>query len=1216
MDKHPFYQGIPLPLESMNDNDFNSFIIACSDYFFPNTISDTSFPDTHDNGFDLRRRVSGTDNQYICIQSKKMQAIVDYSTISKELCKVALASKYYNLIIKEYYLFSVKGANSKWCSDNEVKRKEELINYTKDHLKKEKLFIDIRKKLQSIGVYDNELFEVVQKFINTLDNIVICKQDDIERMIKKGDNKDFDNIISNFFIVNKMSSEVNPRPDYDEDKYFDHATNVISGILKQTIELELYKDINNDLMHSNPMYDQNNVSESAVISYQEFLNNLQTGTVFVITAKGGYGKTISTAYIFNKAIELHRNDTKRPIPVLIECKSYFGKVCDLINRRLGLSHGSFYQIGASFLLIFDAIDELPQSEVKNFFAELSILIDSYPISLIITQRNNTLNSDFIMGKSVCSYGIMQLSIRQMYEICILQKMNYEESKEMIFKYIETYKDTEILYSPFIFVKTIEFYRANMSLPKSALSLLEFYISTRFNRNKYRISYVSNSYSTNDIAETFITIAKHMLLSGDSSIDLTEVQQICKKISSDLSREEFMAFLTNFEIMDVVDGICSFQHQILAYYFGSFQIKPDQLISLFDDGKDIEMLIILSLSRFTLEEAIYVIQHLCQTDLILASKCALIIGDDAVNTLLPTVEAKYKSNRLFDIWEATTSYGILKSPSSCKMLLDDFNSEEKVSFKKSNIKRALLMMGEESQSLEVLNETEQNYAIPLDITITPNPWNYIPINVRYRLAQERIESAICDNFTSFNEFKNGFCFSMQFIYYTIPTDDIVQFCKSVINATPILKSLRTFYIAFFIVLRDDNPNDIPYLKDMLNRSLKFAEHLEILIESYKLGYILFDDADVLNIIEIYNQMSCEEQIPSSSSNTLDTKQIREESRKHRNLDTISKIESFLDLIDLSEGHLTTIFSYFDKNLVLKKRSFIWLLLGKYKYQSMHLLIPSVIENHDIDTCALATLYLKESEASELFLDEYKQLLSEEPDRFFSYDLRLLLKHLEHNGRVDDVLSFITPRLYAGFHLGDIVTDYHDLRDPHTQMINREVGLLTYLEMYLSNCLNIDNDILRAFIKDYELLVFSEDRNMVGKVLPKLGLKELTLAIENKEIAMVPHLIKAVVQTYGEKTNVAIIGEEIFKTQRLSGWEKVLDLIWNDSTILSAIDRLIYESSLPLDTSEISQLQDLNGLVTKQQAESIIGPLLNSNRDINDIARRTLELWYDVGIRKKS
>jgi len=1216
MNKHPFYKGHHLPLEGMHDDEFNSFIISCSDSFFPDSIPDTSFPDTHDNGFDFRRRISGTNNQYICIQSKKMKALIDYSTIAKELCKVALAAKYHDLFVKDYHLFSVKGANRKWCSDNESKRREELFHCTKAHLKNKRLFIDIRKSLLAIGINENGLYCIVQEFIEALETLFIYKQDDIERLLRKGNKDDTDAIFANYFIINERIIEVNPRPNFNEDKYLDHARNAISDILKRTIEMDLYKDINNDLIISNPMYDQFNVSESAVVSYREILNHLKTGSVQVITAKGGYGKSILTAYILNHAIDLHRNDLKRPIPVLIECKSYSGNVCDLINRKLGLSHGSFYQIEASFLLIFDAIDELPQVDLNRFFAELSTMIDCYSISVLLTQRNNTLNSEFNIGKSVCSYGIMQLSIRQMSEICRYHGMDYEESKEMIFKYIEMYKDTEILYSPFVFVKTIEYYGGKKSLPESALLLLDFYISTRFQRNKSRISYVSSSFSTDDIANAFISISKHMLLNGVSSVQLTEVRQICIKISSDLSREQFQSFLTNFEIMNIVDGVCSFQHQILSYYFGSFKLSPDQLISLYDDSKEREMLMILSLSRYPLVEAIQVIQHICQTDLVLASKCAVSIGNGAVGALIPIVEAKYRSNRLFDIWEATTSYGILKSPKSYEALLNDIASEAVGPSKKINIRRALLMMGEESQSSEVLNETEQNYAVPLNIKITPNPWNYIPIQVRYRLTLERINSARLNDFKDFNEFTSGFCFSMRFIYYTIPSDDIVLFCKYVLDATARLNSWKTFYNAFFIVLRDDNKSDVPYLKDMLNKSLGFEEHLEIIIESYKLGYVLFDDDDVLNIIDNYNQLSSEEQLPSGSSNTQDTKQIHEENRKHRNLDTINKIESFLDLIDLSENHLTTIYSYFGNNIVLKKRSFIWELLGKYKFQSMFLLIRSIIKSHDIDTCALATLYLKESEASELFLDEYKHLLSEVPDRFYSYDLRLLLKHLECNGRVGDVLSFITPRLYAGFHLGDNVTDYDDLRDTQTQMFNREVGLLTYLEIYLRNCPKIDNDVLKAFLMDSELLVFNEARNMVGIVLEKMGFKELILAIEKNEVAMEPHLIRAIVLTYRDNKIIARIGEEVFKNRRLLVWKEVLDLIWHDSTIQYAIDRLLKESSLPSDNNEISQLHDLNGLVTKTQAKSIIGPMLDSSQVINEVARRTLELWYDVGIRKKN
>ena len=1216
MNKHPFFQGLPLPLELMSDSDFTSFIIACSDVFFPNTIRDSSFPDTHDNGFDFRRRVPGKCNLYICIQSKKMKDLVGYSKIAKELCKVALAAKYHGLIVKDYHLFSVKGANRKWCSDNESKRKEELSLCSKDHLKNKRNFIDIRKSLLTIGINENGLYSIVREFIEALENLVIYKQDDIERMIKKGDKTRFDAIIANYFKVKERIIEVNPKPDFNEDKYLDNATNTTSGIIKHTIELKLYKDIYNALIYSNPMYDQHTVSESLVISYHEFLNNLQTGTVSVITAKGGYGKTISTAYIFNQAIDLYRNDRKRPIPVLMECKTYNGNVCEIINRRLGLTHGAFNQIDASFLLIFDAIDELPQRDMNRFCNDLSTLIDCCSVSIVITQRNNTLNSEFNIGKIVYSYGITQISIRQMSEICKKHGMDYEESKEMIFKYIEMYKGTEIQFSPFVFVKTIEYYREKKSLPESALLLLEFYISTRFQRNKSRISYVAVAFSIEDITDVFIRISKHMLLSGVSSVQLTEVLHICKNISSDLSREQFMAFLTNFEIMNIVDGICSFQHQILSYYFVSSQLAPDQLISLYDDGKEREMLMILSLSKYPIDEAIQVIQHIQLTDLVLASKCAVSIGNDAISTLLPIVEAKYNSNRLFDIWEATTAYGILRIPTSCYQLLRDLYNEEIESFKKSNIKRALLLMGEESLSSEVLNESEKNYAIPLNIKITPDPWNYIPINVRYRLALERINIARLNDFKDFNEFTNGFCFSMMFIYYTVPSDDIVLFCKYVLDATSKLNSWKTFYNAFFIVLRDNNKSDIPYLVDILKRNLGFEEHLEILIESYKLGYVLFDNDDVMSIIEYYNQLCSEEQLPYSSSKNQDTNQIHEASRKHRNLDTISKIESFLDLIDLSEDHLTSIFSYFDRYEVLKKRSFIWELLGKYKYQSMLLLIPSVIENHDIDMCALATLYLKESEASILFLDEYKQLLSEVPDRFYSYDLRLLLKHLERNGRVDDVLSFITPRLYAGFHLGDNVTDYDDLRDTQTQMFNREVGLLTYLEIYLRNCPKIDNDVLKAFLKDSELLVFNEASALFGIVLDKIGVKELALAIEDHGIAMEPRLIHTIAQRYGKEIVVNNWGEMLFNNMIIAVWKDVLEVIWHDSTVQYAIDRLVKESMLSSDKSEILYLQDCNQFVTRHQAECIILPTMTNRNDINDVARRTLELWYDVGIRKKN
>lgn len=1214
MNKHPFYEGHQLPLQSMHDDEFNSFIIACSDNYFSDSIPDTSFPDTHDNGFDFRRRISGSDNQYICIQSKKISNLLDYKSIAKEICKVALAAKYHDLVVKSYYLFSIKGANRKWCSDNEIKRKEELSKCAKNHLENNKLFIDIRKSLLSIGVNENGLHNIVQKFIEALESLVIYKQDDIERMIKKGDRNHFDSIIANFFTVYERKIEVNPRPDFNEGQYLEQAMISISGIIKHTIELDLYKDIKNDLIHSTPMYDQYAVSESVVISYHEFLDNLHTGNVSVITAKGGYGKTISTAHIFNQAVVQRRNSPQRPIPILIECKSYLGNVCELINRKLSLTHGEFYQIEASFILILDAIDELPQDEINRFFTDLATLIDCCSISIVITQRNNTLNREFNIGKIIYSYGIMQLTIKQMSEICKKNEMDYEESKEMIFKYIETYKDTEIQFSPFVFVKTIEYYKAKRTLPENALLLLEFYVSTRFQRNKSRVGSISNFFSIDDITDAFVSISKHMLLSGVSSVQLTEVRQICQKLSSDLSRELFMTFLNNFEIMNIVDGICSFQHQILSYYFGSYQLTTDQLISLYDDGKEKDMLIILSLLRYPINEVIRVIQHIQRVDLILASKCAISVGNDAVQALLPDINEKYNSIRLFDIWEATTAYGILRIPESCNQLFRDLSNDNTELFKNNNIKRALLLMGDESLSSEILNESEKNYAMPFNVKITPNPWNYIPISIRYRLAHERINNAKLNDFKGFNEFTNGFCFSMRFIYYTVPSDDLVLFCKKVLDTTARLNSWKTFFNAFFMVLKDNNQSDIPYLKDLLKKNVRIEERLDILIESYKLGYVLFDDDYVLNVIDIYNQLSSEEQLPSSSGNIQDEGQIYSESRKYRNLDTINKIESFLDLIDLREEHLATIFSHFYNNQVLQKRRFIWELLGKYRFMGMSLLIPTIIQSNCIESCALATLYLKNSEDAELFSDKYIHLLSEEQDKFYSYDIHLILKHLERNGGVDDILAFITPRLYAGFHLGEKKTEYDDLQDQNTPIFTRAVGLLTYLEMYLRNCPKADKSILKAFIKDNELLDFVDARNMVGIVLEKIGHKELILAIKNEEIAMEPHLIKEIIQTYEVNEIITRIGKKVFKNHSLTVWEEVLELIWHDSTIKYALDRLVYESSLPLENSEILQLQDLNRLVTKQQAISIIRPFINNNKGINEISRRTLELWYDVGIRR--
>jgi len=62
MEKHPFYEGLSLPLDKLDDKRFSSFINCCSEFLFPGTEADITPPETHDNGFDYRRKISNTAN--------------------------------------------------------------------------------------------------------------------------------------------------------------------------------------------------------------------------------------------------------------------------------------------------------------------------------------------------------------------------------------------------------------------------------------------------------------------------------------------------------------------------------------------------------------------------------------------------------------------------------------------------------------------------------------------------------------------------------------------------------------------------------------------------------------------------------------------------------------------------------------------------------------------------------------------------------------------------------------------------------------------------------------------------------------------------------------------------------------------------------------------------------------------------------------------------
>ncbi len=1218
MEKHPFYEGLSLPLDKLDDKRFSSFINCCSEFLFPGTEADITPPETHDNGFDYRRKISNTANDYVCIQSKQMVALITFQTLALELCKVAMASKVYDLNVKEYHLYSIKGANAQFASSNEADRRQKLLNEAKKHLSKPKKFIELRKSLKAMDIENDMLGSIVEKFLHDISHIVIRKHEDIESLLRTIDNDKLKLIISDFFRLRAGVYEVKPLPDFDKDAYIKKSCDQIVSNVSNTIEFDLYLDTSDTLLnYKYSLDDSSKPKEIQIINIREWVSSIRAKMVRFISSKGGYGKTTTSWQILQYAVKMYNDDSTNFLPVRIQCNTYHGDIQALINRALSLRFGEFTQIEAEILLILDGLDEIHKDKQIQLLTEVYSFVENYRVSCIITLREFTIEYNQISKKNHESYGITQISLRQMSDIC--RKNNFPDSRiqDFVFTYIDRFKLVDIVYSPFMFVKALQLYITSEVVPNSIYDLLEKYIESRYIRNLDQIKDSSlNTYTLSDYYSIYELIAKFMLTNDVSGITLTQMQSLNKCALKGLDRNELDTLLTHFEIMHkMTNGEYVFCHQILTDFFLSRSMAVDDLKRMYESRRDCELLILLTITKLSSEAVDELINYLVTRDLILATKCSLDFPDCMETIIRPIIEEKYQSVRLFDTWESIYSMALINSDEYKKFLLNEYEHLTDGEVRKAFIYRALLIMGEESICLKELNEKELYESFPGKVTITPDPWHLIPLRLRYDLALNRIKGILADDLQNYSEFKNGISFSLKFINSIKVSSEFIFLCKEILLVTDKLKSFHIFYYAFFVILENDWDSSREFLVQQL-KHIGGVELLDVYISAYKQDRVLFDSETIEQVIDFYYKACTEiEELHTSKKSLTDNKMdyLFEESNRQS---IIEKCHEMFELIDLDKTALDKLYVYFTKSKRLMHEYNIWNLFGRYKHAPLLDLIPSILSSNDILKCSLLTVYLEQAQLIPMYADEYVKLLDLFELKFYSYEIRLILLYLEKCTKCDFLLKFVEPRLRAVLYQNEDLSKFEDIHDSNAEYRTIPHGIVTYITIYLSHSKQIDKDMLIQVLLRTDIQHVNEHELVWDKLFDHLSAESLEAIYDDVSNLKDPFVIIAIKKKYDGKLKLTNVAIEILENRILRVWGDALTALWQDSIVNKAIEVLIKVSQAPSNDDEMRFFRDLNSIITKHQAESIIGPYIQNNPGLPSDVQLTLDLWFDVGIRKRT
>lgn len=740
--KPPLYQGHTISLNQLTPDDFEDFTYQCLTILgeYIGFEMQSGRQPAADQGYDCVAKTLATNN-IVCIQCKRYSSTsLSVDLIAKEIIKAALDAATNGSIVEQQYIITsgtVAGNLRKALRQDSY---TDIKSKCKEIIAKGDFQPDLLEKINEIGLSG---YTVVSDYLDNIRKLKVWSGTDFTSNLLIIWDK-LTNIIEKHYAVEKVLKD-SPTPNFNTVEYCKNVANKENQFVGLWYS---HTNLPNNLVSNTPV----ETIGSGFLSTNNIASLLKSGKNVVLSSLGGSGKSST---LINLASTLVKDEFDIEfLPVLVKLRSYSrGNLDKAINQSLDISYGSWRSLPYKFILLFDGLDEMLQSDTQAFFDELSAIIGNN--AFILSSRNTGVSVETRADKVDLCLEITPLSYRDVVNISS-KSMLEREQKEFCNLYREKIGifGFNFLFSPFALSLSIKYYQDCGELPESLKEMIENWIDSKVKVDKSRIkttSLVINKLPIFKVKEAFSLVTyKAIFQKGLTSLSEADYWELLDETYNELTNQglsvakmlSFDSFLELFEQHEIYtkdnDGVYSTPHKIISEYLASIELsknwrshKDSYLESKYD--------IWLYCSTFINdEEKQEFIEFMFECDLSLATKIAKQYGGEFIEfvegrilELEQNFEVITRSNAIYSLGVLGTKKCVERLKSN-EGLLDPHHQYQR--------RRVLAINGDRDTLISILADNEIKAQMPIKISGGEyDIWFQCPPTLITEIARERLNT---------------------------------------------------------------------------------------------------------------------------------------------------------------------------------------------------------------------------------------------------------------------------------------------------------------------------------------------------------------------------------------------------------------------------------------------------------------------------------------------
>lgn len=789
------YHNSQLPLGKLSSDSFEDFVYQSLVLLGEQKKfrMQSSRQPSGDEGFDCIAKTE--NNELVCIQCKRYNSTLNTGTVVEEIIKAALNGILNTSTPKYHYIITAKTVSGKLREQLRQNNYTDLKEECKKLIDGKKLQLTLINKVKDKSI---DPYNTICTYLDSLQDLIVWSGIDFQNELVVIWSKLTD-VLEKHFSLTTVFKE-HPRPDFNLSDYLKKKQREE----KSLIPLQFQQA---PLPNNLKVERSNGSTEKIVWSINDIISCLTNGKNILISSLGGSGKS-STLSIIEKHLINSFNDIEY-VPIKIKLRSYSRNTLkQRINDELNINYGSWKSLPFKFIFLFDALDEMIQSDTQSFIDELTTITQGY--NFILTIRSTGLNIETVMPLLDYCISIQPLSYRSAFQIA--EKTFQDEELKIFYNEYRNRLSSigfNFLSLPFVLSMTIDFYKKNKNIPNKIEDILEYWLQSKIksdaskvkdNINKVNLiptKYIEEAFSfilyKSKIERNLFSIPKDIFheIILECYHELTSSKSY---ITSSLKIDEFISMIFHYEIFILEeDSHYSTPHPIISDYLiakkfaNNWRNHVNTLLinSLYDVW-------LYSSNFIKVEDKEEFLNSLLSFNLILAARVSKKFGDEFV-LIAEKVILEYEQNeKVLKRSDAIFALGILGTNTSLErlrskdMYLDNAHSWQRL--------RSLALNGDKSTLDKILAENEYQAQAPMRISGgTYDIWFRSPPSIITDIARSRFES--------WSKNKNiPLCFSLETIELFGDSYD-AEILVSVIEHTKIDKEFYKACIALNVISKD-------------------------------------------------------------------------------------------------------------------------------------------------------------------------------------------------------------------------------------------------------------------------------------------------------------------------------------------------------------------------------------------------------------------------------